>query len=254
MKNCFLRNYAWISGFRRVFSGKRAFSGQLAIKSVVLCTVLFSKIDAGLASDPVPAARLPYGGTWEGKVGVIGGIPNRTVEFTTLSPGATLAQINSAIANCPSNQVVHLTAGTYSFGGTINLNKSGVTLRGDVDAKGAPTTIIKGSTISLGKPGWDFGSSSSWTTTTVSSGATRGSTQMTLASVSGLTPGRLVWVYGSRSAEVTGGNWSDVFGSFPVSQVMKVVAVSGTTVTFEQAFNADYWSGTVLAGWKNASD
>ena len=35
---------------------------------------------------------------------------------------------------------------------------------------------------------------------------------------------------------------------------MKVVAVSGTTVTFEQAFNADYWSGTVLAGWKNASD
>jgi len=39
-------------------------------------------------------------------VGIPGGIPNRTTVCATLNPGATAAQINSAIASCPSGQVV----------------------------------------------------------------------------------------------------------------------------------------------------
>jgi len=43
------------------------------------------------------------------QVGIPGGIPSRTVVCATLSPGASVAQINTAIANCPSGQVVKLT-------------------------------------------------------------------------------------------------------------------------------------------------
>ena len=63
--------------------------------------------------------------------GVVGGIPTRTTICSRLNPGATTAQINSAIANCPSGQVVFLNAGTYLIaGGIVFNNKSGVTLRG----------------------------------------------------------------------------------------------------------------------------
>src|SRR5213594_4461557 len=65
------------------------------------------------------------------KAGVIGGIPNRTTICATLNPGATASQINSAIAACPSGQVVYLNAGSYNLsGGIVFNNKSGVTLRG----------------------------------------------------------------------------------------------------------------------------
>jgi hypothetical protein len=203
------------------------------------------------AADPVDQTRLISGGSWEGKVGIVGGIPAVTTVFTTLNPGATAAQINSAVSSCPSNQVVFLSAGTYTPGGNIHVDKDGVVLRGATNSLGVPTTIIKNTTIDLGDfQGWDFGSSSQWTTTTVSSGATRGSTTMAFASVSGLVVGRLVWLHASSSATVTGGNWSDVFTIYPVSQVMRVASISGNNVTFELPFNADYWSGTIRAAWK----
>jgi len=41
-------------------------------------------------------------------VGISGGIPNRTTICATLNPGASAAQISSAIASCPSGQVVFL--------------------------------------------------------------------------------------------------------------------------------------------------
>ena len=72
--------------------------------------------------------------------GIPGGIPNRTTIYTTLSPGATAAQINTAISACPSDQVVLLSAGTYNISGMINL-KSNRTLRG----AGANQTIINSS-------------------------------------------------------------------------------------------------------------
>src|SRR5262245_50198812 len=69
--------------------------------------------------------------------GVTGGIPNRTTICSTLSPGVSSAQINSALASCPAGQVVLLNAGTYNLSSGINL-KSNVTLRG----AGANRTIL----------------------------------------------------------------------------------------------------------------
>ena len=61
--------------------------------------------------------------------GVPGGIPTRTTICSTLNPGATTAQIQSAINSCPANQVVFLNAGTYNIGG-LSITRSNVTLRG----------------------------------------------------------------------------------------------------------------------------
>src|SRR6266705_3140439 len=63
--------------------------------------------------------------------GTTGGIVTRTVICNTLNPGATAAQINSAIASCASGQVVKLNAGTYNLSSNILFaNKSNITLRG----------------------------------------------------------------------------------------------------------------------------
>src|SRR5713226_1481497 len=74
------------------------------------------------------------------KAGIPGGIPNRTTICTTLNPGATAAQINSAIAACPSRQVVKLAAGTYNLSAGIEFKSgtSNVTLRG----AGADATLL----------------------------------------------------------------------------------------------------------------
>jgi uncharacterized membrane protein/PKD repeat protein/protein-disulfide isomerase len=59
-----------------------------------------------------------------------GSIPDRTTIYATLNAGATVSQINNAIANCPSGQVVYLNPGTYSGLSDQILLKSNVTLRG----------------------------------------------------------------------------------------------------------------------------
>src|SRR3954466_12165616 len=65
------------------------------------------------------------------QAGVPDGIPRRTTICATLNPGATAAQINGAIASCPSGQVVKLSAGTFNLSaGIVFNNKSNVTLRG----------------------------------------------------------------------------------------------------------------------------
>src|SRR3989454_8299583 len=61
--------------------------------------------------------------------GIPGGIPNRTTICASLDPGSTAAQIDAAIAACPPDQVVFLTAGTFTLSAGLNM-KSDVTLRG----------------------------------------------------------------------------------------------------------------------------
>ncbi len=82
--------------------------------------------------------------------GVLGGIPDRRTICTTLNPGATTSQINTAIQNCPGGQVVNLNAGSYSLTSGIRL-KSNVTLRG----AGADQTILNftGFTTGIGGGG-----------------------------------------------------------------------------------------------------
>ena len=134
--------------------------------------------------------------------GVVGGIPNRTTICATLSPSGTgTAQINSAIANCPSGQVVFLSAGTYTISGGISFNNhSNVTLRGagptqtilqftggdNCGGQGGDVCVINGTIYWEGSPATQPGGSNAanWT-----AGYARGTTQITLDNVSNLSVG-----------------------------------------------------------------
>src|SRR5271163_3355720 len=98
------------------------------VSSIVLALVSQTAFGSMIPAGQTPTANpIP----WQGITGVEGGIPSVTTIYQTLSPGATVSQINTALANCPSNQVVFLNAGTYNLSGQVLLNgKSGVVLRG----------------------------------------------------------------------------------------------------------------------------
>ena len=155
-----------------------------------------------LSAIPLSAQAAPWSGILDpsraidwSQAGLTGGIPNRTAVCATLNPGATAAQINSAIQNCPSGQVVYLNAGTYDLSSGIVI-KSNITLRGS----GADQTILKftGTVGCLGKVvgvcmagsmNWEGGPQNS---TTWTSGYAKGATQITLGSVSGISVGTIL--------------------------------------------------------------
>jgi len=85
-------------------------------------------------------------------VGVTGGIPNRTTVCANIPAyNGSASQINSAIASCPTGQVVQLGAGTFNLSSSICFAKSNVTLRGQGIA-----TVVNFSS-SGGCAGWQGG-------------------------------------------------------------------------------------------------
>ncbi len=130
--------------------------------------------------------------------GAVGGIPNRTTICATLNPGATGAQINSAISSCGNDQVVKLNAGTFNISGGIVFNaKNNVTLRGAgpnqtflVFSSGHGCGGISGNVCTINAaPQYSDGTSNnaSWT-----AGYAKGATSITLASVPNLKIGSLL--------------------------------------------------------------
>src|SRR5438105_7024653 len=99
------------------------------MKRLLICVILLSLTPLAVRAqqwsgivDPSRAIDWSHAGA--------GSIPARITICSTLNPGATLGQINAAIAACPSGQTVFLNAGTYAgLSGEIDL-KSNVTLRG----------------------------------------------------------------------------------------------------------------------------
>lgn len=102
----------------------RKFLPHFALVSLLVFCCSLSLVGQNWSGVLAPARAIDWS-----KAGA-GTIPTRTTVCTTLSPGATLSQINSAIANCPAGQVVFLNPGTYNLAGQLNLYKSNVTLRG----------------------------------------------------------------------------------------------------------------------------
>src|SRR5437773_10751453 len=124
--------------------------------------------------------------------GIPGGIPNRTTICASLDPGSTVAQIEAAIASCPPEQVVFLTAGTFTLSAGINM-KTDVTLRG----AGANRTklVFTGTTqCDRGPPPYPvicFKGSFSWSggeenTADWTAGYSKGTTVITLSSTANL--------------------------------------------------------------------
>jgi len=208
-------------------------------------------------------------------MGVTGGIPHRTTICTTLNPGATASQINSAIANCPAGQVVFLNAGTYSVGspGIIFNDKNNVTLRGagadrtfinftggnNCGGLGGDVCFINGHANWSGSPG----NVANWT-----AGYAKGSTSITLSNTTNLRPGSMIildqlndsntdnrgiWVCGAGGVCATEGQAGTGRPNRQQQQLVKVVAVSGNTVTISPGLHMPNWRAGQSPGawWSN---
>jgi hypothetical protein len=209
------------------------------------------------ASGILAPTRIP---DWA-QAGVQGGIPNRTSICSTLSPGASASQINSAIASCGSGGVVFLSAGTYNLSSGISFaGHSNVTLRGA--GPNQTTLVFTGS----GTGSWPpanisiYGDSisqsgsapnqTSWT-----GGFSQGSTSITLGSTSGLSAGHMIILDQTNDSNDTGGVYvcasCSTEGSGGVDrsnraqvQVTMVTGVSGSTVTISPGIYMGNWSSS----------
>lgn len=195
------------------------------------------------------------------KAGIPGGIPNRTTICATLNPGATAAQINNAIAACPSGQVVFLTAGTYNLSTGINFsNKSNVTLRG---AGADQTKLVFTGSVGCQGPAADVcfrNSDTSYAgnashTTNWTAGYSKGATQITVSSTAGMAVGNYlsldqaddsnmdtetIWVCQTTACSDEGPGGSGAPGRIQAQKV-NVTAINGNVVTISPGLYMPNW-------------
>ena len=210
--------------------------------------------------------------------GIPGGIPSRSTICTTLSAGASAASINSAIAACPSGDVVFLNAGTYNLSSGIDFaTHSNVTLRG----AGANSTFLvftgyagcNGANADVcveGSNNWSGGPqhTANWT-----AGYSKGTTVITLSSTSGLANGSLLILDQIDTATDTGNLWINASENVSAqegpagserpatvggvcttcrsqSQVVTVTNISGSNVTISPGLYMPNWaSGNSPGAW-----
>jgi hypothetical protein len=103
----------------------KKFLGTLTIAVIVAASVGIEPSSGQSLSVIAQSRRTDWS-----QAGASTSIPTRTTICATFNPGATVAQINSAIASCPNGQIVELGAGTFNLSGTINIYRSNITLRG----------------------------------------------------------------------------------------------------------------------------
>lgn len=199
--------------------------------------------------------------------GVQGGIPSRPTVCATLNPGATAAQINSAIAGCASGQVVFLSAGTYNLSGGITFNnKANVTLRG----AGADRTrlVITGSagchgvgaSVCMDSRDTHAPVQTSNTANITGGPWAKGTNQLTLSNVSNLAVGKPVSIDQLNDSsdngtiyicETVAGRCNDDGPSGGSSggqrddrgqaQMVTITAINGNTITFSPGLYMPNW-------------
>jgi hypothetical protein len=224
--------------------------------AVVGC-LAYSQRAAG--ADLIPPERRT---TWNPGLNAVGGIPQRTTIYRTISPsgGDDTAAIRTALDNCPTNQVVKLAAGTFNITGNgLEFLTSNCTLRGS--GTGTPgsgaggTRLVKADrstnlnygVIYMGnRP--DLIASS----TNLASDAVKGANSLTLVSNPGVTVGEIVLIdqVTNNHPDVWWGPEHDGPGGGSrrwfcrqdrsLSQMMEVTAVSGNTITFSTPFHITF--------------
>ncbi|MBL7911911.1 MAG: T9SS type A sorting domain-containing protein [Bacteroidia bacterium] len=196
----------------------------------------------------IPSDRLI---TWQGNVGVEGGIPTRTVlvnctlpPFNAHANGInTASEIQACLNSLSSGQVCYLPPGVYSLSSQLNI-PSNVTLRG----AGADSTTLLFTTqlsndVNIGGNYTDAGNGGQ---INMMSGYTKGSNQLVLQNASTLSAGKFIYLTElndpSIPVNVTNTNgtcsWCGLYGSGGSRariQLTKVTAVNGNTVTINPA-------------------
>lgn len=179
--------------------------------------------------------------------GVPGGIPNRTTICASIAAGASTSTIQSALNNCPANQVVKLAAGTYNISGGLTI-PSNVVLRG----AGPQQTILNASGSSNGFIRFGNGATPyAGASTSITGGTAAKSTSITVASTSGISVGShlmITQLNDSSYVSITTTNgtctWCDGGigwnGARVQGQIVEVTSVTGNTVSFSPALFVAY--------------
>jgi hypothetical protein len=179
----------------------------------------------------------------------VGGIPPRTTNCASLTSSATVSQINTALAACPSGQTVYLAAGTYAISGSITI-PSNVTLRG----AGANSTVLNatgggGNVINLGT------GSASYNPLNITGGATSGSTSISVSNASAVKAGMYLVIAETNNSSYVSNNgsegactWCDGWstnGNLSRGQIVAVTGVSGSTVTISPGLYGAYTNSPI---------
>lgn len=201
----------------------------------------------------IPANRLFDWGRW---TGVEGGIrTNRSTIAAVLLPPSSAGTINSAILAAPSNSVVLLAPGTFVISSVLNLQKSGVTLRGSGRGLTRLALQFDGSVgIRLGGPNYQYDFSSSVAFNI--SGAVQGATIIS-APGNTLTIGdycRIDQLEDNQLIDVDGNSghcgWCGrANGARPFAQVVKVTGRQGDNVSFEPPLAYFYTQTPQIVRW-----
>jgi PKD repeat protein len=175
------------------------------------------------------------------KPGIEGGIPTYPVAinvknspYNARGDGISndTAAIQQAIANCPSRSAVYLPAGTYRLTSQLSIGTKSIVLRGD----GPGRTFLKsesgGQGISIAEESGPILSRG------LSSGYTKGSTTITVSSVSGLSVGNYILVNQTNDPSVCEDMHSYQYDA--IAQMVKITAISGNTLTINRPLYYTY--------------
>lgn len=222
------------------------FNSQFSILNflVIGMTATVGTLHAQLITNIISPDRLI---TWEGNVGIPGGIPERTTVYTNVLSGTSMSEVQTRLNNCPSNQVVLLTAGDYTNSGGLSV-PSFVTLRGTNAIMhftgsgygGGDTEVGMGIYFGTSMFGSRGGGGPGGVTYNISSGYTKDSTSIVLASAPGAVTGYLMTIdqlndtnfvslVGQYGTSTASGRDS---GARAMGQTVEITGVSGSTVTF----------------------
>ena len=197
-------------------------------------------------ADIIPGTRMP---PWQNNIGVPGGIPtNRAIYVNVVDLGAdptgnndSSAIIQGAIDNCPQAQVVYIPEGTFRLGTLLHIqNSQGITVRG----AGMGRTTLFGPNnnpmFTAGDATWPppDGDPANWIS--ITSGATKGSNTITVASTSKFVVGAPMAIAPNPLPV-----WAHNLGGFPDSLrsmrvYLKVRSKTTTTVTFDPPCPFDF--------------
>lgn len=194
--------------------------------------ITFSVLTSGGTANIIPNDRLA---AWspQGNTGVPGGIPNRTEIGATVDAALygtgnvdASAAIGAAIDACLPGKVVYIPAGTYRIDTMIyRPYAQQITIRG----AGTGRTILIGNTsklIRLGDSDWPRPT----TGLPISSGASKGSTNLTVADASSIRIGNLVRIEQDNLPYVIA-SWAPQTNTRSMSGTFRVTAKTATTVT-----------------------
>jgi hypothetical protein len=210
----------------------------LIIRIVVYCFLILAATAPLFAAElSIPAARRT---TWQGNVGVPGGIPTTwancaTDACNTLYGGdVSHTTINAAIASASNQTVVRIPAGTFTITGVITIVRSNVVLRG----AGRTSTILN--MQMTGQQGISTeNSSSTEAALALTGGYTQGSTSITVADSSTVAAGDTIYFtqdndFGTGTDNTDSTFMWDSAASASIVRIAANVATSSAgTITFD---------------------